>query len=110
MNHLGELVIDFNILQQTACKEWISIPCIYSLYLCRLVISVRHTHSSSEKTNKYPLDQIQSLQLVDCRMQTHVRNSKLNIYNFKYEYHFNLEPLDFKASPLSQLASIARAT
>ena len=44
---------------------------IYSLYLfpvSRLVISVRHTHSSSEKTNKYPLDQIQSLQLVDCRM------------------------------------------
>ena len=87
---------------------------IYSLYLfpvSRLVISARHTHSSSEKTNKYPLDQIQSLQLVDCRMQTHVRNSKLNIYNFKYyEYHFKLEPLDFKASPLSQLASIARAT
>ena len=86
---------------------------IYSLYLfpvSRLVISARHTHSSSEKTNKYPLDQIQSLQLVDCRMQTHVRNSKLNIYNLKYEYHFNLEPLDFKASPLSLLTSIARAT
>ena len=71
---------------------------VWSHIVSRLVISARHTHSSSEKTNKYPLDQIQSLQLVDCRMQTHVRNSKLNIYNLKYEYNFNLEPLDFKAS------------